>query len=193
MRPWYRKKRIMIPLVLAVIIGIAAVSSGGDDGDDMASNGGDDSEESQDENPNSSEDDIFPDRPDEKDGDKEREIGGAADLSGYTVTVTAAARQQQFNAFENEGYLVAEATLLNRDNSAQSYNTFDWKLITPSGTIIDPCFCGTEQLGSGDLAAGGTVSGSLIWEIGDAAGDYYIIFDPEDIGDGNRGVWKVSI
>ena len=200
LRPWYKKKRFMIPLVLVVIFGIAAAAGGGgDDGGDTASNGGSSNEEPADDGANeepaddgnSSEADLFPDRPDEKDGDKERNVGEPADLSGYTATVTAAARQQQLSDFETDGYLVADVTLLNRDSSAQSYNTFDWKLITPGGTIIDPTFSGEEQLGSGDLTEGGTISGKLIWEIGDTPGDYYVIYDP-DVG-GDRGVWKVTV
>ena len=50
---------------------------------------------------------------------------------------------------------------------------------------------GGEQLGSGDLSEGGTISGKLIWEIGDTPGEYYVIYDP-DIG-GDRGVWKVTV
>ena len=181
----------MIPAIVLVVGGIAAAAGGGGDDDKTASNNGDSSGEAGD-NANSSEADVFPDRPDEKDGDKERELGAAADLSGYTVTVTAAQRQQQLSDFEDAGYVVAQVTLLNRDNDAQSYNTFDWKLITPSGTIIDPCLC-SDQLGSGDLANGGTVSGQLVWEVGDLKGDYYIVFDPSDLSNENRGVWKLTV
>jgi hypothetical protein len=183
----------MIPLV--VVGGIAAAAGGGGDDDDKTASGsgGSDGAQERDESPNSSEADLFPNRPDEKDGDKEREIGGAADLSGYTVTVTAAVRQQEISSFEDSGYLVADVTLLNRDDAAQSYNPFDWKLITPNGTIIDPCFCGADQLDSGDLAEGGTVSGQLVWETGDVTGDYYVIFDPSDLSNDNRGVWKVVL
>lgn len=198
-RPWYKKKRFMIPLVLLVIIVIASAAGGGGDDDKTASSNGSNNEEPAGDgnagdgnSDNTSEADLFPNRPDEKDGDKERNVGEAADLSGYTTTVTAASRQQQVSDFETDGYLVADVTLLNRDSSAQPYNTFDWKLITPGGTIIDPTISSVEQLGSGDLAEGGTISGKLIWEIGETPGDYYIIYDP-DFGGDNRGVWKVTI
>lgn len=38
MRPWYRKKRFMIPLVLVVLIGIAAIAGGGGGDDDKGTN-----------------------------------------------------------------------------------------------------------------------------------------------------------
>jgi hypothetical protein len=189
MRPWFKKKRVMLPLVLVVIIGIAVAASGGGDDTDKTSTASGENQTVHDKN--SSEANLW-DRPDEKKGDKERELGQAADLSGYTATVTSAATQQSIDSFEDDGYLVAEVTLLNRDKSAQSYNPFDWKLITPSGTIIDPCICGAEQLGSGDLTSGGTVSGRLIFETKGAPGDYYVIFDPPDIANDNRGVWKAT-
>jgi hypothetical protein len=166
-------------VAITAIIVIAVIAGGGGDDDDT---GGDDAEEQ----------DLFSNRPDEKEGDKERNIGDSAELSGYTATVTAATFQQELSSIESDGYLVADVTLLNRDSDAQSYNTFEWKLITPTGTIIDPYF-GGEQLGSGDLAAdGGEVAGQLIWEVGDTAGDYYIVYDPTDFGE-DRAVWKFTI
>jgi len=182
LRPWYKKKRFILPLLLIAVVVIALALGGG--GDDETSSGGDGGA-------NSSEADLFPDRPDEKDNDKERNVGEPADLSGYTATVTAAAFQQELSVIETGGYLVADVTLLNRDSSAQSYNTFDWKLITPGGTIIDPYLAG-DNLGSGDLTEGGTISGKLIWEVADVKGDYYVIYDPVDVGD-DRGVWKVTL
>jgi hypothetical protein len=179
MRPWYRKKRFIIPLVLVAIILIAAVAGGG--GGDDGGNGGS-TEESK----------RFPDRADVKRNDKERNVGESADLSGFTVTVTQAGFRQELSPFEANGYLVADATLLNRDDRAQAYNPFHWKLITPQGQIIDPCFCG-RQLGSGDLAQNGTISGQLIWEIGGQKGDFYVVFDPPDVADDARGVWKVTL
>lgn len=167
---------------LIVIIIVAAVAGGGSDDDDTSSGSDGDTEEQ----------DLFPNRPDEKENDHERNLGESAELSGYTATVTGAGFQQQLSDFETNGYLVAQVTLLNRDSEAQSYNTFEWKLITPTGTIIDP-YLGGEQLGSGDLAGGGgQIAGQLIWEVGAAPGDYYIVYDPSDPGD-DRGVWKVTI
>ncbi len=107
--------------------------------------------------------------------------------------MTTAGFQQQLSQFERDGYLVADVTLLNRDDQAQSYNPFYWKLITPQGQIIDPTFTSTGQLESGDLTKGGTVSGKLTWKVGGQKGDFYVIFDPPDLADDARGVWKVTV
>ena len=186
MRPWFKKKRFIIPLALVAIMIIAAVAGGGGDDDTTVATGGG--------NGNAARGDasrLFPSRPDVKRKDVERNIGGAAEVSGYTATVTKAAFQQQLSQFERNGYMLADVTLLNRDSKAQSYNTFNWKLITPQGTTIDPCLCG-KQLGSGDLVNGGTITGQLIWEVGPQKGDFYIVFDPPGF-DEARGVWKVTV
>ena len=168
---------------LVVVVIIAAVAGGGADDDDSSSG---------DSGAGTEEQDLFPNRPDEKENDKERNLGESAELSGYTATVTSAAFQQQIDAIQTNGYVVAQVTLLNRDSDAQPYNTFDWKLITPGGTIIDPLIT-AEQLGAGDLAgSGGQIAGQLIWEVGAAPGDYFIVYDPADFGD-DRAVWKVTI
>jgi len=136
---------------------------------------------------------LFPTRGDRKAGDIEKNVGESIDVSGYTLTVTKAAFQQQMDSFQNKGYLLATVTISNRDTKAQSYNPFNWKLLTPTGTIIDPCFCSTQNaLHSGDLAQGGSVSGTIAWEVGPAKGDYYVIWSDPGFGS-ERGVWKATV
>jgi hypothetical protein len=194
MRPWYKKKRFLLPLVLALIVVISVIAGGSDDDSKVATDGttttsggsGGDSGGAKKANT------LFPGRPDAKKSDIERNVGQSAELSGYTVTVGRAAFQGEVSQFEKDGYLVADVTILNRDDKAQSYNVFEWKLITPQGQIIDPTITSTKQLGSGDLAKGGTVSGQVIWEVGSQKGDYYVVYDPSDFGD-ERAVWKATI
>ena len=135
---------------------------------------------------------LYPNRPDKKKGDKERAAGQSADLSGYTVTMTSGTYKREINQFEKDGYVVADVSISNRDKAAQSYNTFEWKLLTPGGTIIDPCFCGGKQLGSGDLVTGGKIDGQLVFEVGDVKGAYYVIYDPSDLGS-ERAIWQITV
>ena len=178
---------VLIGVAALVVVGIAAAAlGGGSDDDDGAGTGVESSGESQ---PRGNT--LFPGRADVKDKDIERTIGQAAELSGYTATVTKVQFAGEISQFEKDGYLLADVDLLNRDDGAQSYNTFEWKLLTPNGQIIDP-YLGGKQLGSGDLASGGTVSGQLIWEVGQTKGDFYVIYDPSDLGV-ERAVWKATI
>lgn len=189
MRPWYKKKRILLPLVVVLIAIVAAVAGGGSDDSKVATQG---TTTSTGDSATAKGNALFLGRPDVKRADIERNIGQSAELSGYTVTVVKVAFQGEVSEFEKDGYLIADVTILNRDDKAQSYNVFEWKLITPAKQIIDPTITSKKQLGSGDLAKDGTVSGQVIWEVGSQKGDYYVVYDPADFGD-ERGIWKATI
>jgi hypothetical protein len=121
MRPWFKKKRFLLPLVAILIVVIAAVAGGGgDDNAEVATDGT--TATSADGSEPTKGNTLFPGRPDAKKADIERNIGQSAELSGYTVTVVKAAFQGEVSDFEEAGYLVADVTILNRDDKAQSYN-----------------------------------------------------------------------
>jgi len=125
--------------------------------------------------------------------DQEVAIGQSARLSGYTATLISAQFRPKLSAFEEDGYLVADVTVANRDNKAQPYNVFDWKLQTPAGQVIDPTFTSEKQLGSGDLIQGGTVNGKVIWEIGATTkGQFKVIYKPDPF-DAARGLWTIAV
>lgn len=182
MRPWWKKKRIIIPLALVVIIGIAMASGGGDKAEETVQR------EQAEDTPDAAE----PGRADQQREDQEVAIGQPVKVSGYTATVSSAGFQQQMSDFEDKGYIVAEVTVVNTDDKAQPYNTFDWKLQTPNGQVIDPGFTTADQLGSGDLVKDGTVSGKVVFEVGQTKGDFFIIYKP-DAFDAARGLWKVTV
>jgi hypothetical protein len=94
---------------------------------------------------------------------------------------------------ETDGYLVADVAVENRNAKAQRYSTFDFKLQTPSGQVVDANFSSIDgQLGSGDLVQGGKASGKVVWKVGSAKGAYFVIYKPNPF-DASRGVWKVTI
>ena len=136
---------------------------------------------------------VDPARPDAQREDQQVALGQSVRLSGYTTTITSASFQPKLSDFETDGYLVAETTIENRDDKAQPYNYFDFKLQTPSGQVIDPTFSTVEGLlESGDLVKGGRVAGKLVWEIGGAKGEFFVIYKPDPF-DAARGVWKVTV
>lgn len=193
MRPWYKKKRYIALLAIAAIIAISVASGGGDEKDKTSTADPGDTTETTAKNSETDADEIlFPGRADAQKEDQERNIGDSAKLSGYTATVTAAGFQQTISDFEDEGYVVVEVTIENRDDSAQPYNLFDWRLQTPNGQVIDPGFTTADTLESGDLVGGGSVSGKVVFEVGDTKGDYYIIYKP-DAFDAARGIWSVTV
>lgn len=190
-RPWYMKKRFWLLGVIGLIIILAAATSGGSDDDN--SNAAPDSvtQDSSATATTGSNAKLFPGRVDAQREDKERNIGQSVELSGYTATATALAFKQSLSDFEKDGYVMADVTVLNRDDRAQSYNLFDWKLQTTSGQVLDPTFTSGESLGSGDLVKGGTVSGTVPFKVGPEKGDFYLIYKPDPF-DSARGIWKVT-
>lgn len=200
-RPWYKKKRYIALLAIVALFAISLASSGSDDNKASTNTTADGStettaEKSTETTATTSGDEasktLFPGRADAQNEDQERNIGESAKLSGYTGTVTSAGFQQKVSDFEDGGYVVIEVTIENRDDKAQAYNTFDWRLQTPNGQVIDPGFTSNQTLGSGDLVSGGKVSGKVVFEVGDAKGDFYIIYKP-DAFDAARGIWKVTV
>ena len=183
LRPWYKKKRLLIPGVLAGIFLLGAVISAisGDSEETASSENG---------SPKTS---LFPGRTDAQHEDQERNIGGSTKFAGYTTTVTAAGFQQSVSPFEQAGYLKVSVTVENRDKETQPYNYFDWVLQTPSGQVLDPTITSSdEDLNSGSLISGGTVSGAILFEIAEQKGDFYIIYKPDPFN-AARGIWKVTV
>lgn len=187
MRPWYKKKRFIIPIALVVLIVIASAAGGGDKAKDKATEAVEGAAQEV-----ATPDTVASGRADSQKEDQEVAIGQSAKLSGYTATVQKAGFQQSLSEFEDNGYLVADVTIANRDDKSQPYNVFDWKLQTPNGQVIDPTITSTDQLGSGDLVKGGSVSGKVIFEIAGGKGDFYVIYKPDPF-DAARGIWKVTV
>jgi len=124
---------------------------------------------------------------------KDGNIGGSAKFAGYTVTVTAAGFQQSVSPFEQAGYRKVSVSVENREKEAQPYNYFDGVLQTPSGQVVDPTMTlSDEDLNSGSLIGGGTVSGAILFEIAEQKGDFYIIYKPDPFN-AARGIWKVTV
>lgn len=136
---------------------------------------------------------VDPDNPDAQEEDQNVAIGQEVRLAGYTTTVASAGFQPEISDFETDGYLVADVTISNRDDRAQAYNYFHFKLQTPGGQVIDADFVSADGLlDSGDLIKGGTVSGKVVWEIGATKGDFFIIYKPDPFN-AARGLWKVTL
>jgi hypothetical protein len=196
-RKFYQKKRFIIPAVLVGIAIIATAASGG------GSKGGGSSNSSSSSSAQAGSADgtqhgsasgtLFPGRPDAQAKDHEANIGSPVEIVGYTATVNTAAFQPQLDSFETDGYVVANVTILNRNSGSQPYNVFDWKLQTSSGQVLDADFAtAANPLHSGSLVSNGTVSGSVVFNVGAQKGDFYLIYKPKPF-DASRGIWKLSI
>lgn len=180
--------------VLIIVLGIIGAALGSDTDGTSQGTSGDSSETTV--KPADTKRDIYPNRPDKQKDDHEAAIGEEVRLSGYTTKVVQAGWTQQLDPYVlKAGYVTTTVTIANRDDKAQRYSITDWKIITPSGQVVDASFAGLADdkgLKSGDLVKGGTVTGDLAFEVGNTKGDYFIIYDPDSFSS-PRGVWKVTV
>lgn len=132
---------------------------------------------------------LYPERPDLQGEDHEAALGDCVRIAGLTAFVDAAAI---VDGDLGGPQLVITVTERNRDDTAKPYNLFDWRIQTPEGQVLDPTIpWSTDQdLGSGDLVPGGSVTGDVAFDVG--PGTYFVIWKP-DLFDAARGVWQVTV
>ncbi len=132
---------------------------------------------------------LFPGRPNVQAEDHEAEVGSCVRLAGYTAFLLGGAiLGQDFG----DPQIVIDVRVLNRDDSTQSFNTYHWSMLTPTGQVVDPTiFFGDGGLGSGDIVKGGEASGKIAFDQ-NQPGTYYVIFKP-DMFNAVRGIWKLEL
>ena len=115
-------------------------------------------------------------------------VGATATLgSGLTVTVDSV--QTGLTNFDNTPVTMAAVTYRNEGDSAQAYNVLDWLGENAEGVQGAPTFYSEaeNELGSGTLVAGGSVSGNVYFD-----GDMLkILFQPTMSTDNEVISWLV--
>lgn len=111
--------------------------------------------------------------------------------AGETVTVnevavTATAIAPQSNTLGS--FLCSTVTYVNNGMDQATFNIFDWKLQDPAGAARTVGIFGDNDLQSGDLAPGGTVTGDVCFEGAPDAGQYVLLYSGSLLG-AERGAW----
>jgi hypothetical protein len=210
-RPWFKKKRFIIPLALVVLIII--VQLGGDDetgeSGEVAAPAADVSQEAADsagaEETAPAEDAAAAEEaapaeaeetapaaaaafPGAQESDIIGDAGQTLELDGVAVTVSPLT----YSSDVLGEYLLADVTLVNSSDETVSYNAFEFELQNPAGSIESTTIGGTDAyLGSGDLVPGGSVSGVLPFEAmnGDEAGQFVVLYEPLSFFNVERAAW----
>lgn len=155
------------------MLGIAVSASGGGSTDNGSSNGG---------TSNAEKTYKFNDRADKQDKDVEVLPGEAATVGGVKMTVSGVEYKTRLNDFETadsgKTYVVADVALENTSNETQPYNVFDFRVQTSGGQVLDGTITTIQTLSSGDLVAGGKVSGKVVFEVPVEEGHQYLIWKP---------------
>lgn len=105
----------------------------------------------------------------------EYRIGDVVELNGASVVVNRVEKSSgdSWNAPKNgHEYVIVEVTIKNTGSSTISYNPFDFKMQNSQGNITDQTWFSSDRnndLSSGELAPGGSVTGTIPFEepIGD--------------------------
>ena len=105
-------------------------------------------------------------------------------IAGTVVTATWA---RATNTFGN-GDICAAVAVKNNNSSTISYNDMYWRLQTPSGVVENTNFSATNDLGSGNLVAGGTATGNVCFHDPGESGSYVGIYKPDPFN-AIRGIW----
>lgn len=87
----------------------------------------------------------------------------------------------------------ADVTYTNNGDEQTSFQGYwDWKVQNPAGVITDPTFTGDNTLSSGELAPGGTVSGSVCFDSVEP-GEYRLVFEPTLSFSSDTATWVANI
>jgi hypothetical protein len=178
-RPWFRKKRFIIPLALIALIFISTALSRGGGGGTTTAPGG--SAAAQDPSappafPGATSDDVV------------AQAGEAVDADG--LTVTAAALTPGDDTFGDT--LCTTTTYANGTGSAASFSLIDWKLQDPNGTILSTGIVGSDDaLSTGEIAPGGSATGDVCFNApqGNPSGQYVVLYEPSFSFTSQRIAW----
>ncbi len=82
-----------------------------------------------------------------------------------------------------DSYFVLHVKITNKGSNTEDYNEIDYKILTGAGSTDDtPVILSTEPsnalLGAGQLAAGGTKEGDLVYEIGTTDHGAKLVWQP---------------
>jgi len=195
-RPWFKKKRFILPLLLILlIILISALNGGGDDSDNAntstpatsSSAEAAPTEEGATPAEEAPAEDAAPAFPGAEDSDV---IGQAGeDLALGDITVNSSA------LFEGDATLgptlCTTVSVANGSSDTADFSLIDWKLQSPGGTILNTGFSGSDNLiNTGQLAPGGSTTGDVCFD-GDPAeaGQFVVIYEPAFAFFSDRAAW----
>lgn len=186
-RPWFKKKRFLLPLILLVIIIITSVTNGGKKDSSAGVAPSADASTAAPAAAAAAAPAAAAAFPGAKDNDVVGQAGAPVTIGDATVTSAPIAKGDA-----TFGKTICTATTLsNGSKETISFNAFDWKLQTPSGTIVTTGFAGSKNmLSSGEIAPGGKASGDVCFDNKNAeAGQFVVLYEPVFSFFSDRAAW----
>jgi hypothetical protein len=182
-RPFYKKKRFILPALFLLLIVIIVATAGG--GDKPSGNAGTTASGS-----TSGGAPCAADYADKQPKDVCADANGTVTLQG--LTVTAASLKNTDNGFGSKS-LCSEISLKNDSGESQDYNALNFKIQNPSGDVSSTSSMGLgSTLNSGTLVAGGTKTGTICRDNATEKGQYVVIYKPNAFMD-DRAIWLFKV
>lgn len=174
MRPWWKRKRVLIPAGLLALAGIGSAAGGNDPTSAAGTLASDQSQET-------------PAFAGAKPGDIWGPAGETLILGDLQVEATPLDSVHQMYSGDA---LCSTVTYTNKGDDSATFNPLDWELQDPDGASLMTTFAGsTDYLRSGELRPGGSVSGDVCFER-QGSGDYVLFLSPF-LSD--RGAWLNTV
>lgn len=122
-----------------------------------------------------------------QDGDVAVNAGESITAKGVTITSTPLVAGDA----TIKPTACTSVTMQNSSGKEVDFNTFEFKLLAPSGTITDATIFGSDNLlSSGKLIDGGSTSGDVCFEADVAAGgQFVVIYEPLSFFTNHREAW----
>ncbi len=191
---WFAKHKVLT--VILVLVGLGVIGSATGSGNKSTSSGTGQSGGKTEQKKSGEKQFRFADRADKQKEDVEIVVGESASVQGLKMTALSADYKDTLSDYEKaeagKKYLVVSVRIENTDSKTKPYNPFDFKVQTASGQVIDSTY-GTvqNQLNSGDLVAGGSVTGSIVFSVPAEDGHQYVIWKPSAF-DAARAIVQVN-
>lgn len=176
-------------MILLAIIVVGALGSGEDTSNDSTSSTEDKNTEQTNATKEKESEDDSEDKSEESSENEELDkteyaVGEPAELNGQVVQVTEVTKSNG-NEFdkpaEGKEYVIVHITIDNNGDKEISYNPFNFKMKNSNGQIEDQDLITIDtdtSLTSGELAPGGTISGTLSFEQPIDDNGLQLIFEP---------------
>ena len=182
-RPWFKKKRFVLPIAFLVLLILLVSLSGGGDGPVATTTPG---------APAAAEKD--PSAPPAFPGAKDDDVvvqAGESVTTDSKITMTATKLTPGDATIQKT--LCSTVTYQNGGSDTASFNgVFDWKLQDPNGAIVMSGLLGSDNaLNSGQLTPGGKTTGDVCFEApqGSPSGTYVLLLDPSFRLTSDRIAW----
>lgn len=171
---FFKRHKILTVILAIVLIGVIASATGGGEDSGNGTSG---------KASNTAKTYRFNDRADKQKEDVEALPGEAATVAGVKMTLTNVEYKASLSEFETatsgKTYVVADVALENTSDKTQPYNVLNFRIQTAGGQVLDSAFTGSvTTINSGDMVAGGKVSGKIVFETPVEDGHQYVIWKP---------------